>query len=214
MSDLKQLDPSVLVVGASGKTGRLVVDALLARGRRVRAFARHASLLASRELLERFDGDVLEEAAVTAAMRGVTQVISILGPSQGSAVDLCARGTRNVIAAMRAQGAKRLVCVTGAMIGLPHDRLGLVYRLIESHVPAEALADRRLQEELVQKSGLDWTLIRPTRLTDPAESGVLRSGEFVVGAMAHVPRGDVARFAVDALDLPERIAGAFTLAAA
>jgi putative NADH-flavin reductase len=214
MTDAMTLVPWALVVGASGKTGRRVVDELLARGRHVRAFARHASALAPRECLERIDADVLDEASVTAAMRGVTHVISTLGPSQSSPVDLCARGTRNVIAAMRAHGATRLVCVTGAMIGLPHERLGLVYRFIESHVPAETLADRRLQEELVQKSELDWTLIRPTRLTDGAATGALRPEELVVGALAHVSRADVARFAVDALDMPERIGSAFTLAAA
>jgi uncharacterized protein YbjT (DUF2867 family) len=204
----------VLVVGASGKTGQRIVEQLLGLGRSVRAFSRHASQLPSRPQLERVDGDVLDAAAVRAAVRGVTGVIVCLGPAADAAPDLCERGTTRVIAAMREANVRRLVCITGAMIGLPRAQLGWVYRRIQSSVPPAALTDRRRQEALVIDSGLDWTLLRPTRLTDGPASGRLATGLFVVGAMAHVSRSDVARFAIESLVREDRIGTAHTLARA
>lgn len=202
----------VLVVGASGNTGRCVLDVLLARGLHVRAFARHASALSAREGLERVDGDALDAHAVDTAMQGVAGVIVLLGPAKGSPEDLCRVGTANVIMAMRAHGVRRLACVTGAMIGLPRERLGLVYRFIESRVPSAAMADRRAQEDVVTGSALDWTILRPTRLTNGPASGRLHAeADRMIGAMAHVSRADVARFAVDTLDRPDRVGGAYTL---
>jgi uncharacterized protein YbjT (DUF2867 family) len=113
---------------------------------------------------------------------------------------------------MRKAGVRRLVCVTGAIIGHPHEKLGLVYRLIERHVPADDLADRRAEEDVVMQSGLDWTLVRPTRLTDAPAAASIRAGDdFVVTALAHVPRANVARFLVASLDDPTTIGRAFTL---
>lgn len=136
----------VLVVGASGKTGQRIVDQLLGLGHTVRAFSRHASQLPSHPQLERVDGDVLDAIAVRAAVRGVNGVIVCLGPAAGAAPDLCERGTAHVIAAMCEANVRRLVCVTGAMIGLPREQLGWVYRRIQASVPEAALADRRRQE--------------------------------------------------------------------
>lgn len=204
----------VLVVGASGKTGQRIVDQLLGLGHAVRAFSRHASQLPSHPQLERVDGDVLDAIAVRAAVRGVKGVIVCLGPAAGAAPDLCERGTAHVIAAMCEANVRRLVCVTGAMIGLPREQLGWVYRRIQASVPEAALADRRRQEALVRESGLDWTLLRPTRLTDAPATDRLATGAFVVGAMAHVSRSDVARFAIESLVRDDRIGTAHTLARA
>ena len=159
-----------------------------------------------------FKGTVLNAEAVLRAVEGHAAVLSTLGPRADSEPDLCSRGTRNIIDAMKTHGVRRLVQVTGAMIGHPHDRLGLVYRMIAAAVGEPSLRDRRLQEQLVIESGLEWTLIRPTRLTDGAPKGQWRDGEHErIGAFAHIARADVAEAMLRALENRATIGHALTL---
>lgn len=203
----------ILVVGASGKTGSLVVGALLDRGIEVRAFARGAATIAPRPNQECVAGDVLDVDAVRIAMHGVLGVVALFGPNKLSPTNLCSQGTLNILSAMRSENVARVVCVTGAIIGHPHDKLGMVYKLIESHVPQDALEDRREQERLLTSSDLDWTIVRPTRLTNGAPATHLRTdSNFVVGALAHVARVDVANFVVAALYDAQTLRRAYTLA--
>ncbi|MEZ4410118.1 MAG: NAD(P)H-binding protein [Polyangiales bacterium] len=186
----------VLVVGAHRGVGAHVVRRARERGMEVTAF----------------EGDALDAEAVARAVAGHDAVVSTLGPRKGSPPDLCSRGTTNLVSAMKAHGARRIVQVTGAMISHPRERLGLVYRMIAATVPEASLRDRRLQEKAVMESGLDWTLVRPTRLTDAPPRGRWRdSPDARVGAFASVARGDVADALVRALEDPASIGRAWTL---
>ena len=159
-----------------------------------------------------FEGDVLDAATTERAVAGRDAVLSTLGPRRGSADGLCSRGTANIVAAMRSGGVRRLIQVTGAIIGHPRRNLGLFYRTIAAMVPARALADRREQERLVMTSGLDWTLIRPTRLTDAAPRGRWRDSPHArVAAFAHIARADVAAAMLRALADEATIGQALTL---
>lgn len=186
----------VLVIGAHHGVGAHVVR--LARERNMTPTS--------------FEGDVLDADAVARAVAGVDAVISTLGPRKGSAADLCSRGTRNVVTAMKANGVRRLVQVTGAMIGHPKDKLGLVYGMIAAMVPEEQLRDRRLQEQIVTDSGLDWTLVRPTRLTDDPPRGRWRDADDArIGAFAKIARADVADAIVRAVQSADAVGRAWTL---
>jgi putative NADH-flavin reductase len=189
---------SVLVIGGHHGVGALVASSLQARGDDARVF----------------EGDVLDPPALARSMNGVDAVISTLGPNKASPPDLCARGTKNILDAMRAAHVRRIAQVTGAMIGHPHEHLGLVYRLIQRAVGSAALEDRRVQERLVCDSQLDWTLVRPTRLTDGRPAPVLIDDvDERIGAFAKVSREDVAAFLVRAVHDDSTIARAFTLQA-
>jgi putative NADH-flavin reductase len=186
----------ILVIGARHGLGAEVVRQAGCNGLRVAAFS----------------GDVLDPDTVAAQVAGHDAVISTLGPRMGSAPDLCSRGTANVVAAMRTAGPRRLVVVSGAMIGHAPDRLGLVYRMIQRQVPDDMLRDRRAAEAVVEKSGLDWTLIRPTRLTDGPALGRWRdSGTARIGAFARISRKDAAAAILQTLDRPETVRRALTL---
>lgn len=159
-----------------------------------------------------FEGDALDAEALLRSVTGQDAVVSTLGPRRDSPADLCARGTDYLVRGMKARDVGRLVQVTGAIIGHPRERLGLVYRWIGSAVGEATLADRRKQEQLVEESGLDWTLLRPTRLTDGPETGRYRKGATErVGALAHIARADVAHAALLALESPDSIGRAWTL---
>jgi putative NADH-flavin reductase len=146
------------VLGGHGKTGKRVVAVARALGHAVQVL----------------EGDALDAEALRTAIAGSEAVISVLGPVRGSAPDFSSRATAAVIDVMRRERVARLVMVTGAMCGPPRE-LGLFYRsMIKLPSLARVIADRRKQEELVMASGLEWTLVRPPRLTDdePAEPPV------------------------------------------
>lgn len=120
----------------------------------------------------------------------------------------CAHVTQNIIDSMKAQGVNRLVCLTGAMIGdYPH--LSWFMRRMKNTYQKQqpALAqDRADQEQRVAASRLDWTLIKPPRLTNGKPRGSLRYGEALqVGAMSSISRADLSRFILDQVDAREYI---------
>lgn len=145
----------IALVGAHGKTGRLVAECARSLGHEVQSL----------------EGDALELKPVQATVHGTDAVISTIGPVKDSPPHLCSRATWQVLEAMAKEHVGRLVMVTGAMCG-PEENLGPFYRAL-THIPAVArsIDDRRLQESLVKHSQFEWTLVRPPRLTDEEVQG-------------------------------------------
>ncbi|WP_224240697.1 NAD(P)-dependent oxidoreductase [Hyalangium gracile] len=195
------MSKQVLVIGATGRTGLLIVEQALARGFAVTVLARRPEVLG--ELQSRVSvvqGDVLDRAAVSRAVAGKEAVLCALGPGRDSPPTLCSEGTQNLVSAMEAQGVRRLVCITGALIGHPEKCLGWLYREMRM-AQGSALQDRQRQEQLIQGSGLDWTLVRPPRLTRGKPQGLWRVGEDIsIKAMARISRADLAHFMVQQVE--------------
>ncbi|KPK54746.1 MAG: epimerase [Myxococcales bacterium SG8_38_1] len=168
----------VLVVGASGGTGRATIDALLKRGHRVTAFSRHAeSLDASSQRLTLLNGDATNRDDVDRAVAGQDAVIITLGITENplrvrlfgaarTANDVRSVGTRNVIAAMHEHGVRRLVVQSSFGVGETRDSLRWVERLFFSLLLKPQIADTEVQELEVRESGVDWVLAQPVHLTD------------------------------------------------
>jgi putative NADH-flavin reductase len=186
----------IAVLGASGRTGRLVVDALLAGGHEVSVLTRRPWHGPTAARVVR--GDALDREAVDALVGGCEAVICALGPTPGSPANLCARSTEVLIASMQRADVRSVVAVTGAMVG--HPALGRFYRWLAQRVAIKAtLDDRRRQEQLLRASGLRCTLVRPPRLTNGRGTGALRvGGALRIGPMAAVARADLARVLVRA----------------
>ncbi len=193
----------LIVFGASGRTGRRILQQAAATDE-VTAFERTERVLPAHRL---FVGDALDPDAVGAAMAGQDAVLSALGPRPDGPQDLCSRAMKLILDAMQARGVRRIVVITGAMIGHPHDRLGLAYHVIEKTKRARrAIADGRLEEQELRDSGLDYTIVRPPRLTDEAFTGRYRVGESIeISSFASVSRADVADFMLRAVRTPEWI---------
>jgi uncharacterized protein YbjT (DUF2867 family) len=202
----------VLVVGATGGSGRAAVGELLSRGHEVTAFSRHAERLgAVAGPLRPVSGDVTDPAAVDQVVRGQDAVIVTLGitgnslrvrllGSKDTPLDVRSRGTRNVIAAMRRHGVGKLVAQTTYGVGETRGKLPRLYRLIFWLVLAPQIADTERQEREVRGSGLDWVLAQPVSLTDAPQPGLpfaSPSGE--LGGMK-VSRDRVGRFLVQAAE--------------
>jgi len=168
----------VLVVGATGGSGREAVRALAARGHEVTAFSRRPADLPPgvRQLL----GDVTDPTEVDAAVRGQDAVVVTLGISEhpmrvrlrgsrGTPLDVRSRGTRYLVDAMRAHGVGRLVVQSSYGVGPTRDRLPLSSRLVFALMLRPQIDDHERQEQLVRTSRLDWTIVQPVYLTDGDE---------------------------------------------
>lgn len=171
----------VLVVGATGGSGRAAVQALVAAGHHVTAFSRSADRLAT-ELggIDAVNGDVMNRDDVDHAVSGHDAVIVTLGITENpirvqllgpknTPLDVRSTGTRNVIDAMNAHGLDRLVVQTSYGIGPTRRLLRFADRLFFATLVKKQMADTETQDRLVRSSGLDWTLVQPVHLNDDAD---------------------------------------------
>ncbi|RZU72550.1 putative NADH-flavin reductase [Micromonospora kangleipakensis] len=210
------------IVGASGGIGRHLVDQAVAAGDDVTAVVRDPGKLAGAPVrVVAADLATADPTALRGAVEGADAVLSGLGPRSSADAGIATRGTRALLAAMTAGGVRRIVVVSAAPVGTvptpgrPHPPrrdpgdgplmrylLGpAIRRVLRRHY-----ADLALMEEVLRDSGLDWTVVRPPRLTDRPLTGAYRTayGRNVRGGLT-VSRADVAHAMRHLLDRPESV---------
>ena len=186
----------LFVIGATGRTGREVVQQALARNHHVTAFVRSpASLTLKNERLSVLKGNAMDENQLFRATQNHDAVVSTLGPREvfkpsSMLHDSAVATTR----AMNRAGVKRLV-VLSAAAHFP----GLLNR-IASFIMRNHMRDSLAMEAIVQASGLDWTIARPPRLTQE-DYATYRSRENDAPRMGFsVSRKAVAAFMLDVIE--------------
>ncbi|MGU3645420.1 NAD(P)-dependent oxidoreductase [Microbacterium sp. C23T] len=168
---------NILVIGATGGSGRAVCDALLERGHRVTALARHASALPARAGLERVDGDATRASVLDAVIPGHDAIVVTLGISeptlrvrlrgaQGTRDDVRSKGTAEIVAAARRAGVHRLVVQSSYGVGDTRALLRLTDRILFALLIRPQIIDSEIQEGVLRGSELDWTIVQPVYLTD------------------------------------------------
>jgi uncharacterized protein YbjT (DUF2867 family) len=185
----------VAVFGASGSTGGHVVKQALEQGFKVRAFVHHRQPEMHRDA-EQIAVDFSDVQSLADAMNGVRAVIIVFGQRPPYKDVFCASHTRQIVEAMHKAGVEWLICQTGALIGDYPNNQGRIFkrfgRAFDRKYPAVA-ADRVEQEEAVKNSGLQWTIVKPPRLTNGAARGQVRWGERVrAGLFSKIGRADLA----------------------
>ena len=119
------------VFGATGGTGKQLVEQALAAGHEVVAFARDPSKLTTRhERLRIVPGDVTDQAAVECAVNGVEAVISVLGPRGNDRSKPITRGTQNILAAMKKYGVRRFVLSSTPSASDPNDLPDFRFKIV------------------------------------------------------------------------------------
>ena len=193
----------VLVLGATGGTGRQIVREAAAKGHSVVALVRSkakARDLAGAELVE---GDARDEAVLLRALEGCAGVVCSLGTSLSlfRDVSLLSVATRALVAAMVQADVRRLVCITGMGAGDSRGHGGFLYdRLILPLLLRKVYEDKDRQEDAVRASPLDWVIVRPTMLTDMPPGGHVRAVTQLSGIHGgKIARADVARFVTEQL---------------
>jgi putative NADH-flavin reductase len=155
----------IAVLGASGRTGRLVVEQAVERGHQPRPVVRRPAAAVDEAWAVADGRDV---AALTAALRDCDAVAFTIGPTGHSDSRVVTECLAATLQAMAASGVTRIAVVTAdgpfADSGDPLSRF--VAKPILNRLLRESFADFRAAEELLRASDVDWTVIRPSRLTD------------------------------------------------
>ena len=132
----------------------------------------------------------------------------ILGVSLASArkpTNVFSQGTRNLIKSLKAAGAHRLVVQSSFGVADSRRDARLPERFFYDLLLRGAYADMVLQEEAVRASGIDYTIVRPTRLTMAAGAGRFTARVGPGRVPPSIARADVARFILDALGTREYV---------
>lgn len=195
----------ILIMGATSGIGKCAVKEALARNLSVRAFARSADTLTAADHLEIAPGDALEPDDVGAALQGVSAVIYALGIKERLAMlwqeeTLFSQTTRVLLDQMKIAGVSRLIAVTGFGAGRSKNAMSTLERFGHKAIFGKPYADKTRQEDLIMDSKTDWTIVRPTILTNNARTGqyrVLRTPD--EWRMGMISRQDVAAYLIDAV---------------
>jgi putative NADH-flavin reductase len=186
----------VLIIGATGATGRVLMREALEQGHEVTALARNPSALAPEDHRPRvLQGNALDASEVEAAVADQDAVLSALGTRSTRPTTLFSQSTHNLISAMNKHGVRRLVCITGIGAGESKGHVGFLYdRIMLPFVVKNIYEDKNRQEEAIKQSDLDWVIVRPARLTDEPAKGEYRvylGGSYTAKTIS---RADVAAF--------------------
>jgi putative NADH-flavin reductase len=209
------------VFAATGGIGRQLLDQTVAAGHDVTAVARNPSTLPQAVRTVAADLAEVDPAALEPAVAGADAVLSGLGPRSRSDAGIASVGTRAIVRAMQATGVRRIVVVSAAPVATvaspgrpspprhdPGDGFVMRHLLAPALVAAlgDVYADLALMEDVLRDSGLDWTAVRPPRLTNRPPTGTYRTA---IGRNLRrgllVSRADVADLMLAVLDRPETI---------
>jgi putative NADH-flavin reductase len=186
----------LFVIGATGRTGREIVQQALARNHHVTAFVRSPeSIRLKNERLIVLKGNAMDENELFRAMQNHDAVVSTLGPREVFKLSSILHDSALATAgAMNRAGVKRLV-VLSAAAHFP----GILNR-IASFIMRNHMRDSLAMEAIVQASGLDWTIARPPRLTQEGYT-TYRSREDAAPRMGFsLSRKAVAAFMLNAIE--------------
>jgi putative NADH-flavin reductase len=199
---------NLLVLGATGPTGRHVVDLARRAGDAVTVLVRRPEALG--ELAERVTvvrGDATSRHDVATAVTGQDAVISALGRGRSlRADDLFARAAAAVTGAAKDAGVSRLVWLSSFGVGDTYRSASVAQKLVYRTFLRNLYANKAISEKAIRASGLDWTLVYPTTLTNGPAKGTYRVDDRLpMKGNPTISRADVADFLYRAASSPEWI---------
>lgn len=204
---------NVLIIGAAGKTGAIVVERAVAAGHVVTAFVRDAATYRAPANVRVVAGDATDRASMDNAMAGQDAVIDAIGgkaPYRKTTLERSVAGA--VVASMKANGATRVIVISAFGVGDSADQASwFVEHVIVPTLLRGSTEDKAASEAVVRASGIAFVIVRPAALNDHAATGKVKV--FQGHDTAHtITRADVAQFCVDQLTSDEHVGGAVTIA--
>src|SRR6266404_3096670 len=189
----------ILIIGATGGTGRQLVRQALEQGHQVTAFVRKPKKLKiEHPNLRVVKGNVRDYTSVESAMRDQNAVACALGHKHFFyPTRILCEGTCNILRAMKTCGVPRLVCESSLGVGNSAGRLGLLFTFFVVPVILPFIFwDKVRQEKLIEESDTDWVIVRPGMLTNAPARGKYRHGPKVGNFLwtVRISRADVADF--------------------
>ena len=186
----------LLIFGATGGTGRYLVSQALEQDCQVTAFVRDPGTLTTKHAnLTIVKGDLSDHSSITNALNGVNAVISVLGNDATKALfkssNIISQSLPNVISAMQQGRVERLLFVSSFGVSA---KMFWPEKLLLRTLLRNLFTDLPVQEKLIKESGLNWTIVRPARLTNGPKTGECRSGDIYIHPFTSISRADVAAF--------------------
>jgi putative NADH-flavin reductase len=169
----------IIVFGASGGTGKLVVEQALEAGHQVTAVVRNpGAFTINHTNLEIIKGDVFQPATFENALKEKDAVVSCLGTKDRKPTTVYSEGINNIATLMQKAGVNRIICISAGAVIIPPKSsflLKFVVKNILQQLFKYTYADMLLMEKLLMESGLNWTVIRAPRLTNGKRTGKYRT---------------------------------------
>jgi putative NADH-flavin reductase len=200
----------IVVLGATGRTGRPLVEELVRRGHHVMAVVRDPADAGLPDAVELVPGDVRDADVLRRAVAGADAVVSALGPRKGDPT-LHRDVAPVLVGVLREAGVRRFVGVSGAGVDADGDAKSRRDRVISGvikRLPGDAVKDKMLEYGVWRDSGLDWTLVRPPRLQDGPVTGAVEHHASTSPRSTAIRRSDLAVFLADELEQPRYIGAA------
>ncbi|MDX8050665.1 NAD(P)H-binding protein [Lentzea sp. BCCO 10_0798] len=183
----------MVVLGASGGTGRAVVDVALRAGHAVTAVVRRNDAIPPAPGLTVAVLPVLTDLAHVVA--GHDAIISALGTNERGPSTVCSDGIRATLLAMKETNVRRLVAVSAHGAAESRDRS--LYSLLLWASVKHKMRDKEAMEALIRQSDVDWTVVRPPALKDgPATGGYRAGNDLRIAVTSSISRADLADFLV------------------
>ncbi|CAL2084351.1 SDR family oxidoreductase [Tenacibaculum sp. 190524A02b] len=195
----------IIVFGATGSVGKLVVQQLLEKGYEVTAFCRSSVKLAAvrNKNLKIVVGDVLTIEDVNKALKNQEVVIVTLGAGKNRKSKVRSQGTKNILEGMKNNNLKRIICQTTLGAGASTHNLNFFWkRIMFGWFLKQVFLDHELQEYYVQNSGLEWTIARPSAFIDNEEIKSYQHGfsPLIKTLKLKISRANVADFLIKQIE--------------
>lgn len=187
----------VVVFGGTGDVGRIIVQKLILTKSLVKVLTRTPKSSEMENEPEYVIGNVLDDGIVKATIDNDDTVIIALG-FNNSSLDTMSKGTQNIVSAMLEKGCNRVICLSAQGAGDSWDHMPDSFKemVIKDSILSASFKDHTNQENIIEKSGLDWTIVRPTEIVDSPESGNYLINGFSENPSYQISKYDVAQFIV------------------
>jgi putative NADH-flavin reductase len=167
----------ILILGATGRTGRILVNEAINRVHKVNVLVGHkGSLSTNRDLVNAYEGTPLNIFTLAESMAGCDAVLSTLNISRLSdnpwsklrtSKDFLSASMRKILEASQKENVKRIIITTAWGVAETKRDIPFWFRWLIDHSNIRyPYNDHELQEEMLKSSDTNWTIIRPVGLTD------------------------------------------------
>jgi len=192
---------NILVIGANGGIGKEAVKLALEAGHRVTALVRkRANISITHNNLQVVQGDIRQPETFEDYLDGKDAVISAIGENMDKPTTLYSEGNDNLLKVMKKKGVTRAFFISASAIEISPVQpfiVRLATKYIVQKLFGYGYADQRIMEKLIKESDINWTIMRPPRLTNKPVSGHYRFAvnSFLKNCLT-ISRADVAHFMI------------------
>lgn len=194
----------IAIIGSTGSTGKELVRLALQSNYKVTVIERRSNSTQPQENLKVIKGDATDLESLVAALENVDCVVSCFGPAKHREVgNLMSLGTTNIVKACETNRVKRLVFMSG-FVQSDGEEFSLFNRsaikLLRLYFN-DSYKDKTIAEAAVQKSTLDWVIVRAVALTQTQSTGRYKAGiKIKVSPFNALPYADCAKCLLDAVE--------------